>query len=289
MDARYARVLIAIASAIVLLLIVVVVIVAADGDGDGGTTQAAQSSTTSTTTAPPATTTTSSSSTTATTTTIPPTTTTTPPTTTTTSTTTTTTTTVPAGACAGLPSTPVSAGATDQTAAFGDVDGDGADDEMVVYRAAGSWWLNVELDYGWSTEIPLTGMVARAVEIVDLGVSEQVMIAQTDAGASVEIYGFFALQSCGVVHVTDGNTGLESAFPIGGTVTHLDGLTCTADGIRTTSAANDPNDATLWEYTETTYLYAPGLGELQPNASSIQMLVSPQDDATIYGASDFDC
>ena len=197
--------------------------------------------------------------------------------------------TLPSGPCSALPSTSVGAAGTSQTVAWGDVDGNGHDDEVVVYHEAGSWWINVSLDYGWSTEIPLTGMVARAIDVVNLGVGEEVIIAQTDAGASVEILGFFSFIGCDIIHLIDGNTGLETAFPLGGGVTHLDGLTCTADGIKTTSSINDMNDPALWQYTETDYLYVPGLGELQPLASSIQLLTSPVDDATIFGAGAFGC
>ena len=173
--------------------------------------------------------------------------------------------------------------------AWGDVDGNGHDDEVVVYDEAGAWWINVTLDYGWSTEIPITGMVARAIDVVTMGVAEEVIIAQIDAGASAEILGFFSFVGCDIIHLVDGNTGIETAFPLGGSVTHLDGLTCTSDGITTTSSVNDINDPTLWEYTETSFLYVPGLGELQPLASSIQLLTSPQDDAAIFGAGTFGC
>jgi hypothetical protein len=169
------------------------------------------------------------------------------------------------------------------------VDGDGVDDEVTVYREVGSWWLNVELDYGWSTEIPIIGMVARAVDVVNFGVGEEVIIAQTDSGASAEIFGFFAFQGCDIVHLVDGNTGFEAAFPVGGSVTHLDGFRCTSDGITTTSAMNDLGNPTNWEYTETDYAYVPGLGEMQPLASSIQLLVSPGDDGVIFGAGDYGC
>ncbi|MCJ7725580.1 MAG: hypothetical protein MUP76_04245 [Acidimicrobiia bacterium] len=291
MSPRYLRILIGIATAIVVLLIAIIVIVATGGDDQQAattvttepaattvTTTAAGTSSTSTTPTTAATTSTSATTTAA-------------PTTTTTTTTSaaTTTTAAPSGACSGLPSTGVGGGATDQTVAFGDVDGDGADDEIVAYHEVGSWWLNVETAYGWSTEVPITGMVARAVDVVDLGVSEEVIIAQTDAGASVEILGFFAFQGCNIVHLIDGNTGFETAFALGGTVTHLDGFRCTADGITVTSARNDLNNPNLWEYTETDYLYVPGLGELQPLASSIQMLTSPGDDATIFGAATYGC
>jgi hypothetical protein len=183
----------------------------------------------------------------------------------------------------------VGAAGTDQTVAWGDVDGDGHDDEVVVYHEAGAWWINVTLDYGWSTEIPITGMVARAIDVVNMGVAEEVIIAQIDAGASAEIIGFYSFVGCDIIHLIDGNTGLETAFPHGGTVTHLDGLTCTVDGITTTSSVNDLNDPALWKYTEISYLYVPGLGELQPLATSIQLLTSPMDDATIFGAGAFGC
>lgn len=286
MDPRHARILIGIASAIAVLLVAVVVIVATGGDDEpqAGTTTptTAGAIASSTTTPPPATTTTLPATTSSTTT----------SSTTTTSTATTTTTTsatLPSGPCSALPSTGVGAAGTNQTVVWGDVDGNGHDDEVTIYHEAGSWWINVSLDYGWSTEIPLTGMVARAIDVVNLGVGEEVIIAQTDAGASVEILGFFSFTGCDIIHLIDGNTGLETAFPLGGGVTHMDGLTCTADGIRTTSSVNDMNDPALWKYTETDYLYVPGLGELQPLASSIRLLTSPADDATIFGAGAFGC
>ena len=292
MDPRYARILIGIAATIAVLLIAVIVIVVTSGDDEpqAATTVTSEAPATTATTAAPGTTATTMAPTTTlaattTTTTLAPTTT----TSTTLAPTTTTTTTLPAGPCAAQPSIPVGAGATDQSVAFGDVDGDGADDLVTMYREAGAWWLNVALDYGWATEIPLTGMVARVVSVANMGVGEEVIVAQIDAGASAEIIGFFGFQGCGIVHLTDGNTGFETAFPVGGTVTHLDGITCTADGIKITSALNDIADPNLWEYTETDYFYVPGLGEFQPQLSSIQLLTSPGDDATIFGAADFNC
>lgn len=287
MDPRFTRILIGIATAIVVLLIAVVVMLATGEDTHEAATTvttAAITTTTPETTAPD---TSSSTITTVATTTAAPTTTA-AATTTAAPTTTTTTTTAPAGPCSGLP-TAGGAAATDQTVAWGDVDGDGSDDEIVVYQAAGTWWLNVGLAYGWATEIPLPGMFAKAVDVVNLGVDEEVVIAQTDAGASVEIFGIFAFQNCSIVHIIDGTTGFETAFPVGGGVTHLDGFTCTADGIKVTSALNDLDHPELWEYTETDYLYVPGLGEMQPLASSVQVLTSPGDDATIFGAGTYGC
>lgn len=292
MDPRYTRILIAIASAITILLLAVTVIVVTGDDEEPQATTAAPTTTveTTVTTSEPSAT---SSPTTAPTTTLSPTTTATTaaPTSTTTSTTssTTTTTAAPSGACSGLPPIAVGGGASDQTLAFGDVDGDGADDTVTVYREVGSWWLNVQLDYGWSTEIPVTGMVARAVDVANFGVGEEVIIAQIDSGASAEIFGLFAFQGCDIIQLIDGNTGFDTAFPVGGTVTHLDGFSCNPDGITVRSAAVDPGDPALWEYTETTYVYVPGLGEMQPMASSIQLLTSPADDGVIFGTATYGC
>jgi hypothetical protein len=132
-------------------------------------------------------------------------------------------------------------------------------------------------------------MVARAHSIVDMGVAEEVIVAQIDAGASAEIIGFFAFQGCEIVHVTDAGTGLETAFPVGGTITHLDGVTCTADGITVTRARQDSDDASQWSVSATNYLYVPGSAEFQAVTSAAALLTSPADDAAIFATAEFNC
>jgi len=271
------RALIVIASVIAVLLVVVLVILLTDDDTTvaGGTTSSSAAGSTSSTAAPattsPATTGPTSSSSSS--------------STSSTTSSSTSTTAAPSGACSGLPSVTIPGPEPGVTFAAGDFDGDGTADQLIGYQdASGVWWVQFALDYGYATQTAVPGPV-EALGATNFGGGQDVGYAIVDRGASTQIVGFFFLPGCDLFEATVG-AGV-ARFPLGGGVTHLDGLRCTADGFTTTSATT--SDGSSWEYTTTDYAWVPGLLEFQSTASSIAILNSPADDDTIFASGDFVC
>lgn len=264
---------------VVLLTILIVVLLSVDSDSPSGTLAA--TTTAPTTTAAPTTT-----STTSTTTTTSAATTTAAPTTTEATTTTAATTTTSGGACSGLRGAETPRPEPGVSFAEGDFDGDGELDQLIGYQdPSGTWWVQMALDSGHATQTAVPGP-ATALGAQDFGASGQdVGLAEVDVGASTTIVSFFYLAGCEVFEATVG-TG-TARFPIGGGVTHLDGLHCTPDGFYTTSATT--SDGTTWEYAETSYAWVPGSGDFEAVTSSITLLTSPDDDDVIFGAGGLVC
>ncbi|MCB2222758.1 MAG: hypothetical protein KQH83_01185 [Actinobacteria bacterium] len=209
MDRIYLRWLIGIGTAIVVLLVALVVVVAT---GDG-TDEAAGTTETTATTLLPTTVTTAPGTTV---TTAPPTTVTTaPPTTVTTAPPTTTTTLPPPPTPSCTDAGPIPGGATDVSTMAGDYDGDGSADEFSAYRLAGSWFLWAHLsdgdyrlvsplDAAWSGTY-WDGTTPTNVAVLDaslLGDPREVATVRLYAGLG-QLYGLFAVESCGIVPMTD--------------------------------------------------------------------------------------
>jgi len=194
---------------------------------------------------------------------------------------------VPSGVCSGLPSATMPGPGPDVTFAEGDFDGDGLLDELIGYMdAGGQWWVQIAFGYGYAMETAVFGPVT-ALGADDFGTGQDVGYAYVDSGASTQIIGFFFAPGCDIYEATLLASGALARFPLGGGVMHLDGLTCNPDGFTTTSATT--GDGVTWEYTTTDYLWVPGLLEFESTASSIALLTSPADDATIFSAAEFDC
>ncbi|MEX0826345.1 MAG: hypothetical protein WD184_06310 [Acidimicrobiia bacterium] len=268
MNLRTSRILIVLAAVITaLLLVLIAIMVGGDGGGDAATTSSIDAATT--TTAEGATTTTVDASVT----TQPATTTTAAPATSTTA---------AAGTCAGMPGvTTPELDAPEVTSVLGDFDGvGGALDLLIAYQDGdGDWFVQVALDYGYAAEVLVEGP-ARAYGAREFGgAPEQIGFAAVFAGASTEFVGFFHLDGC-ELRFAGLEGGGDAVFGVGGSVTHQDGIRCTADGLEIGSATS--GDGVSWEYTSTTLTWEPGLGEFQTVASSIAILTSPDDDDTIF-------
>jgi hypothetical protein len=269
------RLLIWIGALIALLLIVLIVVLLSEDDASVSASTAGVDETTtsaSVTTTPPAASTSSTATTTA--------------STTAPSTTAPSTTAAPAGACSSLVGAAIPGPEPGVSFALGDFDGDGASDQLIGYEdAGGTWWVQMALSYGYATQTAVPGPVT-AVGAVAFDGGQDIGYAYVDSGASTQLVGFFFLPGCDVFEVTTDSGGV-ARFPIGGGVTHLDGLTCVADGLISKSATTD--NGSTWEYQTTRWAWVPGLLEFQAVTSSIALLNSPADDAVIFGSGSFDC
>lgn len=121
-------------------------------------------------------------------------------------------------------------GATAESSATGDVDGDGTDDTLeVLHDGAGTWFLQVTLGSGGSTVMELTtdgvggAEMIGAADIDEDGKEE--LFVQTGAGASAAIIGIFTVQGgCDLEAVTF--DGAPAAFPVGASIGATSGLQC---------------------------------------------------------------
>lgn len=270
MNERTSRILIVVGSLVAALLIVVVVVMLTGGDSDpaAGSTSTAETSSTIAATTTSASESTTTSSTAATTTTAAA------------------TTTAAGNPCDGLASavTP-DLGGPGVSHVTGDFDGDGSADQFIMYEAGGAGRVQMRLSYGYATELEVLGPV-EAYGADEFGFDEELAYGRVFSGASTEFIGFFYLDECEIRHATVDGAG-EATFGRGGGVTHLDGITCVDDGVITKSATTE--DGTSWEYTETRYLWVPGMGDMQAISSSVAVLTSPGDDDTIFSAGEFNC
>ena len=129
-----------------------------------------------------------------------------------------------------------------------DVNGDGADDVLAVRSAGATYSLRVDLagDRG-SLETVIedaSGVVPARV----LGASGPNVFVVVDAGASATIVGIYQVDGCSLTRLATATGGPES-FPIGGTVTHLDGLRCGPEGFLDVLSA-DSSDGETYSTTD---------------------------------------
>ncbi len=231
-----------------------------DDGGNAGSTAATTTTLAATTTTPAATTTTAAGDT----------------------TTTTAIATSTAPACAGLPSATTPAiPAPGVTIAAGDFDHDGAMDRLIGYESGGTFWIQMELAYGYATEIEAMD-AAEALSAQPFAEGDAWLgLARVGSGASTDILQWFMLDGCDIAKVTvDG--GFEASFIRGGGVMHGDGLTCTATGFTSTSVQT--SDGTSWEYFTVNYVWDPVARTFLSGGAASSTLTSPGDDDVIFGA-----
>lgn len=166
-------------------------------------------------------------------------------------------TTVAGGGCPGDDAIPAD-GATDVSQVEVDVDGDGAEDRVAAYRRAdGDRRIGVELAAGGTAAIDAsTSHVEGPAPLsvlggVDLGGDGETVVALTDAGASVIIVGLFQFVECALTRVTF-ESGQNVELPIGGAITHGDGLRCAPGGdspplVRLSATSTDGESFTATE------------------------------------------
>jgi hypothetical protein len=140
-------------------------------------------------------------------------------------------------------------GATQSMTELADVDGDGSDDELTTYVAAGSWHLRVDR----AVELSLGTVGAESKRIiggadVDADGKDEIWV-QTGSGASSAILGLFRYRDCTITSVTLGGAPAELA--VGASVANTSGVECTASRVRTLAGSSD--DGVTYAVTETSY------------------------------------
>ncbi|CAN5694400.1 hypothetical protein BH20ACT1_BH20ACT1_05290 [soil metagenome] len=182
-------------------------------------------------------------------------------------------------------------GATDVSEVSADVDGDGAPDRVVAYREAdGNRRVAVELAAGGTaavdaSESSIDGPAPLSVlGGVDLGGDGQTVLAVTSAGASVVVVGLFQFVECALARVSlEG--GQPAELPVGGGVTHGDGLACTDESLVRLSATS--TDGETFSTTDTRYR-VDGNTLVEIGAESAT-LTRGSDDAELERYSTIDC
>ncbi len=184
------------------------------------------------------------------------------------------------------------AGASDVTEVAADVDGDGRDDRVASYRRAdGTGRLGVELAAGGTAAVDasdaggLEGPTPpRALGGADLGGDGETVLAVTSAGASVVVVGLFQFVECSLARVT-APSGQTFALPVGGGVTHADGISCAGGELVARSAMSSDGETFA---TEDTHYRVDG-NTLVEIRSTRGTLARPGDAAALDRYSTLDC
>ncbi len=271
-----ARILIGGASVVAVLLVVLIVVLVTREDGGAASATTNESTTTEMTTTTELTTTTEPAATTA------------APTTTAAPATTAAPTTTVAVACPGVGVGPIPTGAAEVTPLAGDFDGDGTQDRFVTYVDSGGLaWARVELSYGYATQVRVpgtTGVIDSRVN--NFGAPGDIGITLSIGSPSTRVARFYAMYGCSLDLVTKGS-GDVAEFSIGNLAMYKSGVTCTSAGLAATEASDI--GGSQWEVSSVTYLWVPGLGELQGSMGASAIFTSPADDDVINGAAQFNC
>ena len=141
------------------------------------------------------------------------------------------------------------AGATDVTEVAADVDGDGRDDRVVSYRVGGTGRVGVELASGGTAAVDASDAAQldgpaplRVLGGADLDGDGETVLVTTSAGASVVVVGLFQFVECSLSRVTS-PSGQTVALPVGGAITHGDGIACENGALVTRSALSSDGEA----------------------------------------------
>ena len=166
------------------------------------------------------------------------------------------------------------------TSAEGDFDGDGSNDTLTVYGTGSAsqpspYHVHMDLAGGnGSVDAPIVDAATDGAQVVKAlggaeisasaglppdgsGVEAFVVIG---SGASDTLVGVFQLTNCTITRLTGPQGNAPSNFPIGGSVTHLDGLRCdgSAGGQRLVVMSATSDDGFTYQTKETRLQVAAG-------------------------------
>lgn len=174
------------------------------------------------------------------------------------------------GPCTGAA---VPAAAVNVTHADGDFDGDGTTDTLTVYGAGTSsqpspYHVHLDLAAGrGSVDAAIVDAATDDTQVVKAlggaeisasaglppdGSGEEAFVA-VGSGASDTLVGVFHFSNCAINRITGPQGNAPSNFPIGGSVTHLDGLRCdgSAGGQRLVQMSATSDDGVTYKTKET--------------------------------------
>jgi hypothetical protein len=146
-------------------------------------------------------------------------------------------------------------GATDVTEVAADLDGDGRDDRVLSYRRTdGTRRVATELAAGGTAAVDAGGgeldgpVPLRVLGGAPLGGDGDTVFAVTGAGASVVVVGLFQFVECAVAGVVF-QSGQAVALPVGGGITHGNGIACRDGGLVALSAVSEDGESFTTEDT----------------------------------------
>ena len=182
----------------------------------------------------------------------------------------------------------ITTGAHDIESLTGDFDADGVPDQFTTYGDAGDYyWARIDLSYGFATQIPIsTTSGVLSTHVVNFDAPGDIGISLVLTSPSNRQATFYTLYGCGIdVIMLDG--GGVAEFPIRWGGIEMEGVTCNSDGITVTHATEIGGGQ--WEVSGLSYLWVPGLGELQGTMGAAGIFTSPADDDVINDAGAFFC
>ena len=125
----------------------------------------------------------------------------------------------------------MSSEATDRTAAPVDFNGDGTPDTLRVYRLGTAWHVRGEIGGAAFHDVVVAHygpmMAALGGARIDADATEEAWV-NVGSGAYTDHVSFYAYRSCRLLAAGDGTEA--AAFPVGASVRHGVGLTCTGKG-----------------------------------------------------------
>jgi len=200
------------------------------------------------------------------------------------------------GPCAGeVSARPLPVGAQEQTLAVADLDGDGMDETMRIYRD-GHWFVRVELANGYASEMVIDGNFGRVVGVLTFGSDRVVLVQNNDHGDGQSGYGAFGFFNCDVRRGASDLMGDQLSVPVGerwvgGNLVAVDGLRCTADGFIHTKSRPSQSGPYEWVVSSVTYTWDAAVRALIPGMEmSVALCCNrPDNDGLIFGSGGLDC